>query len=109
MTFKQNRPEKVFPGTSSASSTSPPQPGQHMYAASALNIATVDATLAAVCSVRNGQTRSGSGIIRKPQPPYHKSIDRYSSIDSEDTFLSCNTHPFPSQGPYFYINLLLRI
>ncbi len=25
-------------------------------------------------------------------------MDRYSSIDSSDTFLSCNTHPFPSQG-----------
>ena len=26
-------------------------------------------------------------------------MDRYSSLDgSDDTFLSCNTHPFPSQG-----------
>jgi hypothetical protein len=25
-------------------------------------------------------------------------LDRFGSIDSEDTFLSCNTHPFPSQG-----------
>jgi hypothetical protein len=28
----------------------------------------------------------------------YKSLDRFGSIDSEDTFLSCNTHPFPSQG-----------
>ncbi len=27
----------------------------------------------------------------------YKSLDRFGSIDSEDTFLSCNTHPFPSQ------------
>ena len=24
--------------------------------------------------------------------------ERYGSVDSSDTFLSCNTHPFPSQG-----------
>ena len=28
----------------------------------------------------------------------YKSLDRFGSLDSEDTFLSCNTHPFPSQG-----------
>ncbi len=28
----------------------------------------------------------------------YKSLDRFGSVDSSDTFLSCNTHPFPSQG-----------
>lgn len=28
----------------------------------------------------------------------YKSLDRFGSIDSSDTFLSCATHPFPSQG-----------
>ena len=27
-----------------------------------------------------------------------KLLDRFGSMDSSDTFLSCNTHPFPSQG-----------
>ena len=27
-----------------------------------------------------------------------KSLDRFGSLDSSDTFLSCATHPFPSQG-----------
>ena len=26
------------------------------------------------------------------------SLNRFGSLDSSDTFLSCNTHPFPSQG-----------
>ena len=28
----------------------------------------------------------------------YKSLDRFGSLDSSDTFLSCNTHPYPSQG-----------
>ena len=28
----------------------------------------------------------------------YQSLDRFGSLDSSDTFLSCNTHPFPSQG-----------
>ena len=28
----------------------------------------------------------------------YKSLDRFGSLDSSDTFLSCATHPFPSQG-----------
>ena len=29
---------------------------------------------------------------------FRPSVERYGSVDSSDTFLSCNTHPFPSQG-----------
>ncbi len=28
----------------------------------------------------------------------YKSLDRFGSLDSSDTFLSCATHPYPSQG-----------
>lgn len=42
-------------------------------------------------------TRFAFSLFRRLQER-HRSIDRYSSMDSSDTFLSCNTHPFPSQG-----------
>ena len=92
---------------------------------SALNISTIDATLANLgAAVRSAAAAGGGGSIalqhlqqqqqRQPpsyqdvrqqqqlqqqqQPEHYKSMERYSSLDSSDTFLSCNTHPFPSQG-----------
>ena len=59
---------------------------------SALNISTVDGALMAAANAQciellPYEVRSGLG-----------GLDRYSSLDSNDTFLSCNTHPYPSQG-----------
>eukprot|EP00094_Tigriopus_californicus_P006943 TCALIF_06684-PB protein Name:"Protein of unknown function" AED:0.10 eAED:0.10 QI:0/0.6/0.5/1/0.6/0.5/6/2425/542 len=52
-----------------------------MTHSSVINISTVDGTLAMeMMSYGN------------------KLADQYSSLDSSDTFLSCNTHPYPSQG-----------
>ena len=39
-----------------------------------------------------GSSSSSSGMI----PLNERSC--FGSVDSSDTFLSCNTHPFPSQG-----------
>ena len=39
--------------------------------------------------------RASSSVASDDQ---YKSLDRFGSMDSSDTFLSCNTHPFPSQG-----------
>ena len=39
--------------------------------------------------------RASSSVASDDQ---YKSLDRFGSLDSSDTFLSCNTHPFPSQG-----------
>ena len=74
-------------GVSTASQDSGGGNGPH--SASSINIATVDSTLAACMEMLPYDSK---------QAEHHKSIDRYSSLDSSDTFLSCNTHPFPSQG-----------
>ena len=66
---------------------------------STINIATVDAAMLEM-SFHQGNNSGGrnNNNNNKSKLERHKSIDRYSSIDSSDTFLSCNTHPFPSQG-----------
>lgn len=62
-----------------------PSDGQP-HSSSVLNIATVDSTLAFM-------EMGCMGYYTNRQL-----MDRYSSLDgSDDTFLSCNTHPFPSQ------------
>ena len=38
--------------------------------------------------------RASSSVASDDQ---YKSLERFGSMDSSDTFLSCNTHPFPSQ------------
>ena len=79
------------------------------HSASALNIATVDATLASLAYLEQQhllqhrqQQRSQQSQrqleFRRGSEQQRQSVDRYSSLDSSDTFLSCNTHPFPSQG-----------
>ena len=60
----------------------------HMSTTS-LNVSTVDGALENFTLI---------GVHDGTAVEIHKSIDRYSSLDSSDTFLSCNTHPFPSQG-----------
>ncbi len=79
------------------------------HSASALNIATVDATLASLAYLEQQQFLHNRRQQQQQQQhqrqleyrrgsEQQKSVDRYSSLDSSDTFLSCNTHPFPSQG-----------
>ena len=52
------------------------------------SVATVGSTIA-------NMTAAAAGTNSKRFRP---SVERYGSVDSSDTFLSCNTHPFPSQG-----------
>ena len=56
------------------------------------SVATVGSTIAnmAAAAAANANTR---------QQRFRATTERYGSVDSSDTFLSCcNTHPFPSQG-----------
>jgi len=79
-------------------------PGRLDFSASALNAATADAALTATLSapaVRrplNHQRQMQLAYAEGDGGGNRRSLDRYSSLDSSDTFLSCNTHPFPSQG-----------
>lgn len=75
-----------------------------------MNIATVDATFAVMelmppyersSPAAHAAAAAAGRAARGKQPPSSAAAvtsDRYSSLDSNDTFLSCNTHPFPSQG-----------
>ena len=44
------------------------------------------------------EVRAGLGLGCGGPGGHGGGLDRYSSLDSNDTFLSCNTHPYPSQG-----------
>jgi hypothetical protein len=75
------------------------------YSASTLNVATVDAALAATLAAAPSRRQTTvkqqylqSVYAANAGQGNQRSFDRYSSLDSSDTFLSCNTHPFPSQG-----------
>lgn len=83
-----------------AADTSQHRPPNHSpscysdHTSSALNIAIVGSALSS-CMAESELPPSSSA---RHYGSRQKSMDRYSSLDSSDTFLSCNTHPFPSQG-----------
>lgn len=71
-------------------------PNDRRFCTSALNIATVDATLACLdLTNKYARQRTSSTRILDKQPSLEK---YYSMCGSSETFLSCQSQPFPSQG-----------
>ena len=58
------------------------------------SVATVGSTIANMTAAAAAAAAAAGTNSKRFRP----SVERYGSVDSSDTFLSCNTHPFPSQG-----------